>query len=639
MTVAALLVAMLLADPAAELGRLRYATDPTPQRVAELLDAALAELDGEMRAQRCRDAFRAGELYRSAAAIVPDSDYADQALRSFREMRVDYHDMVAGQLGYIGEARVHRQNGDADEALAVLLPLLDEDESIDERIRRLAQLEEIEVTLMTDPEAAIPKAKALGHDAQWTLARAYAKKGTRYGALKHARDPKTVATAPPFERLQLIAELEALDDDERIEWATLLAGLDRRQEALAVLDEHAPPEAARLYALLLQDADRPIDAVVQWRRVIETSTDPQDRLSYAGALTAAGSGNLTLLDDAIGVYRGVVNSDAPVALRRDALRRWVYLLDPSRARAALEANPSLIDGDPYLRYAMVVARQEDGDPEELAAELEAIEHAAEDDELRAASVLLRAQIADAPRDGLRILDDHRELLGCHSSTAAGAEQLRVALWLKLGMIDASADQMLSDPQRHSSGALLAVADAVADRYLDGIGGEQTRTQVLRLAGAAMARSPSDETVAHDAARILLRIGAYADAERVLVSLPGPETALLRAQALRGLERPDAALHALSDLSTPEAELLRGMCVLDLGRPEEALGPIRAARGSTVPGSDAWWEATLMLGRAQMALGHRDAASSVLRVAETLHPIGGRTALRRQLDALKQELDG
>ena len=78
-----------------------------------------------------------GELYRVAALAAGDSAYAAEALRRHREMRVEFLDLTMGAFGYVGEARVHVQEGRADEALQSLAPLMTE--SADPRMRILAE--------------------------------------------------------------------------------------------------------------------------------------------------------------------------------------------------------------------------------------------------------------------------------------------------------------------------------------------------------------------------------------------------------------------------------------------------------------------------------------------------------------------
>lgn len=654
---ALLLTLIALANPSAELDALRRSGDAEAARVAEALDAGLAELTGESRPQQCMDAFLAGELYRKADALAPGLGYDEEALGRFRAMRVEFLDLTAGQLGYIGEARVYRQKGDPEEALKAIAPLMDARD--DAKIRRLAQLEALESQLLIDPKRAIAESGELGDAAaDWVRARAYAATGQADKALGYARSESAAAAAPAFDRLALIASLDGLTDDERAAWAQALTAAGRLDEALAVLDEDAPPGSEPLHARLLHQAGRLEEAVDAWRTAIDNGAGLSAELAYAACLEAlaeesTGDEAVGIRKQAIGVYRSLAESDADEPLRRDALRRWFYLSGPDAVRDLIDSQSALISTDPYLRFARARVLKDALDPGELSAELRSVIAEAQDPSLRASAVLMAAQHEPDRRAALASLTDHWGLLMSRATTAEAAQRYRVALWVELGMIDVAAAQMLAAPgipgdlgnpgDPGDAGAqpaesLLLVASALSQRYTDGVAGD-AQPRVMRLAGAAIAQAPEDEGVALAAAELMLRVGARADAVRVLSSISNPDAAPVLAQALRGMGRLEEALGELEGNDTPAAAIERGLCLIELDRPDEALDEARAARGGVSAGGDTWWRATLVLARAHLAMDDAAAAADVLRVSEALYPLAGRVWLRNELETLKKELEG
>ncbi len=642
LNVLAVVLALLsLANPSADMELLRRSGGADPRQVVEVLEAGRAEMNGQTRAQQCMDAFLSGELYRKADALSPGLGYAEKALEYFRAMRIDYVDLSAGQLGYIGEARVHNQLGDPQEALATLAPLLEG--RVEARMRRLASREAMEAELKINPRLALTRAGEVGVSADWVRARSYAAMEDAEKALGYARSESAIAAASAFDRLQLIADLGALDDVERVAWARGLAVVGRDDDALAVLDADAPAGTAELHAVLLQRTGRLDEAVERWRDALDQGAGQKARFSYAVCLQTiaeqADTGDVDeLRSQAINAYGRVVASDADDGLRRDAFRRWFFLSGPDAKHELITTHGELIGSDPYLRYARLRVIREALDPNEITMELSAIVAEATEPGLRASAVLMWAQIEPDPRAALGVLGEHWELLAGDAATAQTAQQRRVELWVGLGMIDRAVIQMLADSEAQPADSMLMVGSALAERYADGVQGD-AQTQVLRLAGAAIGRAPGDETVALSAAALMLRVDARADAVRVLASIESPDAAVLHARALRQSDRVSEALDRLEMIDTPEAALERGMCLIVLKQAEAALREARVARSGLKAGGDTWWHATLMLARAHLAMGEPEAASDVLRVSEALYPVNGRSWISDELNTLKKELEG
>ncbi len=634
-TTVGLLMLSVLASPASDLERLRLSGGAEPAQVVQALEAGLAELNAQTRPQRCMDAFLAGELYRRAAAASPDRGYDEKALERFRSMRVDYMDLATGVLGYIGEARVHMQNGDPAQALVVLAALTEA--RGDSKMKRLAQLESLGARLLIDPERAMKDAHALGVPAHGFLARAYAELGDRDKALELVRSETVVASVPKFQRLELIAGLDALSEDERFAWAQILAEVGRNEAALAVLDEDAPTQAARLYAALLQGAGRKAEAAKQWSRAIESGAGPEVMLAYASCLESLIVEDPGHTSSALEAYRRLIESEADDALRRAALRRWVHLSGAYGSLEILTTHEDLVSSDPYLRYARAATARDTIEPAERIAELYAVITETSDPLVRASAVLLLAQIETDPRDAMAVLTEHWDELMNQPLVAKPAQQQRVRLWIELGMVDRASEEMLRSPDTQRPQSLLLVGEALADRYADGIGGN-AQQRVLSLASAAITAAPDDKPTALAAARLMLRVDARADAVKVLGPLDWAEAKRVLAEALRAMDRPQEGLDALVGDDTAQGALQRGLCRLALSQEDEALTEIRDARRASRAGSDFWWEATLALATAQLTMDDGPAAAEVLRVAEALYPVTGRPQLRTRLDVLKKEFE-
>ena len=628
-----LLLLTVTSNPTADLERLVLSGNAAPDVVAQTLQDGLDGLHGESRPQECMDAFIAGELYRRAAVAAPDQGYQRQALDTFRTMRVDYMDVPTGALGYIGEARVHLQEGDPEQALAVLAPLLNTPDVT--RIKRLAELESLEALFVIEPGRAISQARQLGEPAHWFLARAYATQNEPEKALELARSEQVVASAPDFQRLQLIAELDALNDTERSAWAQALTQTGLTDEALAVLREHAPAESARLYAVLLQDIGEKQAAVIQWRRAIAHSNDSHDQLAYAACLESIATEDPAQLPAALDAYLQLIQSDSDDHFRREALRRWIHLNGSDDFGDILASHQDLVGNDPYLRYARVVFLRNVIEPESLISELNNIVLEAQDSGLRASAILLHVQISPDPREALALLEEHWDELSAQPTLAEPARVRRVGLWIELGMIDRAVDQILKDSSAQPR-ELLQVAQALADRYADGIVGN-TQARVLELTNAALAAAPEDESAALAAARLLLRVDARSDAIGLLNSLSLVEAKPVLADTLRQAGRPQEAIDVLADLQAPDATLQRGLSLLALNQPERALDEIRKARSASSAGSDFWWGTTFALISVQIEMDNHQAAQEVLRVAEALYPVTSRPHLHTKLQAIKKEL--
>lgn len=641
---AALLMCLTVMNPSTELTHMRRSGDVQPKRIAELLETADAGNQDGSRAVVCQSLFLTGELYRQADALVPGQGYAERALELFRSMRVDYMDMSAGLLGYVGEARVHLQQGDPRESLASLSPILDS--RTDPAIHRLAQLQAMEAELQIDPRLALKRAGEVGEAANWVRARAYAAMGDRESALKYARTDEAKTATPAFDRLKLIAELKALTPTERLAWAQQLASVGRDDEALTLLDDAGDnSEANRLRATLLQQAGRYDKARTFWQRVVDDDQADADALmAYGKCLTslAEQSDETTAAGyrkQAAALYeRAVTMPDVEEDVRRDAMRRWFAVSGPDAPRTFIADQEALILTDPYLRYARLRVLGDDLERTQWLTELTAITEQTDDPQLKALATMALTETEPDPRAALAELNDAWALLSTQPITSQQAYDRRAALWIELGMIDQAVKAIEADPSAGSARSYLTVASALADRYVDGLQGD-AQAKVVELTGSAMTQAPTDEAVALKAAILLVRVEAYSDALRILESLDGPEADLTMASALRKLGRTGEALKRLEGNTTVDASLQRSLCEYDLQRFDRALEAARQVRSDSPAGSDTWWRGTLALARSYIALEKPNAAQDVLRVSEALHPVGDRAWLIEALKQIKKELNG
>ncbi len=638
---ACLISAVLSVTSVSELDALRYAVQPDPQQVAEALQSDLSRLVGTSRAEQCMNAFIAGELYRKADALVPGQGYADKALEYFRAMRVEYLDLAAGQMGYIGESRVHRQRGDAEQALEVLKPLLEL--RGDTRIKRLAQLEALEAWLLIDPRRVLAESVNLGASADWARARAYAELGEKDKALELARSPGAKESASVLERLGLIASLDGLTEAERREWIDALIQAGRTDEAIAAIEGHIAEDTRPIYAELLQNAGRYEEAAEAWQAVYEHSADPYAAYAWANCLevliSLPGVGNETAWrNQAVGLYRAVIESDAGTQLKTESLKRWFYLSGTNADPIVIRSQSSLIESDPYLTFAAVrvLAMHGEISLEQIKTSLEKVLHSASDEALRATAALMLVHQLPDKRQALAKLDQYWSLLSSHPDTAQQARVERISLWLALGMVDIAVEQVISRVEDYPPDLLLRIAEALSHRHAEGIQAD-ARDRAVMLIGKAMSLQPDDTSLALRAGRLLARMGATSDALAVLESLHTPDSVPVLAEVLRNEGRQEEALKRLADVDSPYASLQRGYCLLELDRPDEALVEARRARSNFEEGGDDWWRATMLVIRAYAAQDNHAAAGQVLRVSQALYPIEERDWLRRALEDLKQEL--
>ena len=387
----------------------------------------------------------------------------------------------------------------------------------------------------------------------------------------------------------------------------------------------------------------------------------------------------------------IVESSLPAATRRDALRRWVSMRAAGGSLADClkmvgpDRHDDLVAGDAYLLYARAGGRWQEfsaaaragktpGDAKKTcqaiaAALAEARSEAAKSGNtaIEARSALLGARILAGPvmKDSLgalTILNSARTVLAAEKATSAAAGALRLQLSLELGHADAAAEALRDIQQRGHEGraeAVIKLAEIFSQRYAGAASGKgNIQKKVLEFCGKAMSGAVGGPktyvAIARRAARTMLAVEAWADAERTLRNLlrSAPvkadkathlDCSLMLADAMLGGKKQAEAVTYFRQLSrrypeSAEVFLATGRCELLMRDPKKAADAFRNARKLSPRGGEAWGRATLGLADALAREGHVRDAADVLRVAAVLYPDFGNVELRAELVKMREEYD-
>ena len=488
-------LAALSAADAALKQQLAQVAPPAKKPLAAVSREAVDKV-ARLRTGRCRIAVAHAELCHYAAAALPESHtdharYLNEAIATFRALRVDYCDLGLGMMGFVGEARSQRLAGNAAAAKAALQPVLQTPlapkNPASAALRRVALLEDLEATFLATPEeapatvAALRKAPEFKGEAAWQARLDYmdARIGTALAedppikevdpAIRAARIARAAATlrsdavvsaTPNRDRLALLVKLDGLAGgkllkrEEILEWADLALAAGRTDVMplyeRAKATTGAPLSAKQLmsYVAVAMAQDRPLAAAYACDQVLPslTAADPQRPAVLqvrAAALarvlrqTRGGPPSLDLADRTLAALKAVVESPSPEAVRTDALRQWTALRSgrsgPQAASALLVAHRGLVEKDAYLLYAWAAGRWE-----ELS----------ENPEMGAAEARARDIVADLEKvPGLATTEEGKTVLAAsallHARALAGSplKDLRAAL----RALDADQAALQADP--------------------------------------------------------------------------------------------------------------------------------------------------------------------------------------------------
>jgi hypothetical protein len=524
------------------------------------------------------------------------------------------------------------------------------------------------------------------------------------------RGEGVVRVAPLYDRLALMAELDRVADgkllsrDELLAWADVLAATGRIEALDAYRRARAGgtlsvDQAVAYVSLLARKAMYPDVAAACDELVARLAPSHPQRnavLEWRAAallklIEAAGrDAPAPLRTRTLDALKAVFESTADAPVRRDAIRQWVAVHGRTGSMAAcvdaLLAHPDLVAGDAYLAYSQAAGKWQklsetmasgsvddtvaSAQAQALVQELAFLEKpVAGQPDLAMKTALLRAQVLGGPplrdaRAALAALAAQWDALKADPQTAETAGWLRVELMIELGLVEAASKALAELPDSASPNspvALLRLAETLAARSADLAPAAQADVQreVLRFCERAIAMAVSTpqlfRTTSERAARALVTVGAYANAQSILTNLLASpevqkdaaatlENSLLLAEALLRSGKAEDALKRIDAIAgrydgAARLHLLRSRCLTALERCEEAVASARKARMLARAGSEDWCRATLALAEALRGQGHRDAAVDILRVSEALYPAFGTAELRKKLRTMRENLDG
>ncbi len=378
---------------------------------------------GELvRTLKCRAALMRGDAWRFAAGALKPSDpqsgaWLDNALKAYRGLRLDFRDLPAGLLGYVGESRVHRQRGQVAPARAALTPVLDATKArrapFERELSRIARIELLETLLLENAAEVAAQTRLLRRSPEfagdpawqgridWLLARAVTDEYLKRVALPNEdranledllaealgllRSEPVASIAPPFERFNRLAKLDEstgqriMSSPEVLAWAGLLAGTGRPgaadwyERARRMPGEPLPPAELIRYAGLLWKKHQHAMAASLCEEALERKDLDAGQRSAALQLQAIALAALYQQADqpgardglrtrALGALGRVIAAPGSDDARRDALRRWVEIQSLAGGAGScvplLEQHKGLIRSDGYLLYALSAGQWE-----------------------------------------------------------------------------------------------------------------------------------------------------------------------------------------------------------------------------------------------------------------------------------------
>jgi tetratricopeptide (TPR) repeat protein len=512
-----------------------------------------------------------------------------------------------------------------------------------------------------------------------------------------AREANLVQIVPEHERLLVLVKLNQqrhipLLPIESLHWARLQAWASMKQPAAERYGAAIAGDASLLtptdwqtYGLVLRELGKEASAADAMERGLAKLTPGSGE--YLGLLRAIAASRLSAAreagaDDAkrttaISALWRLAEASNDRAVKLDALRSWAHLAKQTGAfeknLAGLMKYRELVEGDPYL-YFMVADTQWRATQLSGAATKPATQAVADvgkeiggklsvmmekaDEGLKPSFVLLMANIvATTPGGGARAALDvlARYEAGLKADAAAMPQLLgfKMQLLMELGLTnEAEALAAKLGPSALSAPAALKLAALLAGRYPQISDPSQRgalRERVSQLMTRALSQQQGGNSYREavlDAARVLISVEAYADAQTILGGVQSnggsdPRLEMLLAKALQGQGKiaNAQAILAAAAASHPDdgdVQLATGQLQQQLQQWEAATNAYRLARKQLDPGGETWWQATLGLADCMIQEGHAPGAQELLRVASAMYRSSAPAGMLGRIDEMVKQ---
>ncbi len=644
----------------------------------------------QLTAIHTRILFARGELYRQAAATTATDDptrqsYLDIALEVFGELQ-------SHPLGMIGQAKTYRLMEKFDQARQKIEPLtilLEEPTAGQLALWRMAIIEQLNITLATAPDEALPQAVALlkhpqiknqphaQQAVQWIHAQAATQTATSPSQITTAMRSIRLSNPPRRVMLGQLAQLHAissdpiLSSDELNDWVLLLtadhspAQAVQRIEQLTTSPLLLGPTAVSAYGVALWQSGqlgKAIDAMDKALTQLDRS-DPTRALVLQWRASC-------LYDHAIqdhepAIYKrakdalaSLVDRDLAQTVRVGALRQWV-MLEQQQADWSqtvdqiLNRHPQLVQKDSYLRYVRI-SRQWQQFQALSIADVTAIEAAqralsqlenliplALEQNQRAiagSAKLLQARIyATAPlhdpASAMKALQTAQQRFG-----QSDILTFELALLIQTDALPQAIKRFeeTAMTQRHADDWVL-LANACASEKNQRQRAIDFSRQAWSFTLTSAQRTGLAQTLMRvEAPEVLVDLIAHSEVDGPPgLMLAVGQAMLAVGQRERAVQWIKAATEQLPGSSI--AALTLGDAMVGIHQHTGAVKAYRLARQTGTPGKENWWRATIGLCNSLVVLHHKNAARDILRVAQTLYPNMTNPALGRAAEQLNERL--
>lgn len=615
-------------------------------------------------ARLCQLDYLEAELHRRAGLALNDptarSSQFEKAIAAYKSLRLEHRKLVAGMLGYVGEARVHmamRNDALVETVLAPVAVKLD-DRKLDQlspsqlRMQRVLWSTRVEAAVLKNPLEGNKLAEQLAGSAlmkaaspqelsalKWAVLKAQVKNAIAAKAADAAKYVDAIAAAEfagslsEHERLALLLELRdkcgvQLSSESSIRLARLFRWAKRNDRALEMYDlvSKSAPLALNVddwqaYGTLLAETPRTADAAEAFAAALQSVEDGSPRRleilrSIAHARTTIAQlpeANDSSRQAAIDALWQVIRGGADVEVQTQSLRLICFLAQRNKSLVTqlkqIDEFPDIVKNDPYVAYIVWQSRWNGAaDNQKAAVALQARDAlspliAAADDETAAAIVVLVAQTSASSNDGaaaaLAMIEREQPRLA-GSSSAAAANNLKLSLLLQLGQIEEAEKLAIAKDDGAGAETLIRLATILSDRFADLTAPQQQaalRERVAAVVTRGLANERSDP----------LYLRRAIAGSKALVKVGAYAQA---AELINGLPATDASSRV--EIAVLKAEALQGQQKFDA-----AVAVLEPLAGDPSTGGDAM----LALGELHRKLNGYAAAAVAFRDARKKLEVG------------------